>query len=264
MQILLIEDSPDDYFEIKTLLKDYHLLWAQNSDKAIVMANQHNDIKLIIADVTLEKLEKDRLDRYAGINVAAEILAKKTMPVIIMTNHGQEIEYLKKAMEVLDIKSENFFDKEALRTNPWSILKIVEKVIDNYNNKKPLLDSKFLYRKIGISFSDGTRDIRFISASDIAYIIRDTQRRQTKLVFNNGKSEYIDVSMKAICQNICAVHKNFVKLGAGLCVNSNRLVRKNGNSIFIAVDNESHPVRLQLVGTGGADLKFEHIWITTG
>lgn len=271
MKILLIEDNAADKLQIEALLKDYHLLWAQNSEIAMELAKKHNDIKLVIADVTLQKSEEDKKDPYAGMTVAAKIRYKNRIPVIVMTHHGREKEYMDKAKEILDIPLEWFFDKETeLTHNSLKILTIVENIVEEYSNEKSLDDIKFSYRKIGINFKEGDgRNTSFISASEIAYITRtkktkNNEKSYTQFVFVNGEAKTIDIPLKTVCEKICTVHKNFVKLGAGLCVNSDRLVKRNGTSIWIKIDNEEKPKHLTLSDGGVNDLKLEHVWITTG
>ncbi len=247
-KIFVLEDDTFQFNRIKdTVEKDgFECVRAENSEKAIELLKTEA-FDLGILDVELDE------DKANGFTIAQKIQAQKLMPIIFLTNHYDNIAYLKKANE-LGVPTKYFLERERLN-NPQAFSDMLYEAIEGFQYPvTPLQFVAYSNRKIGIKIDK--EHYQFFTKDEIICLSAD--RGYTYIYFTNRPKILVTTHLGKIATQIQRTYYNFMKLGQSHFVNLEKIISLQGKTLFL--ENE---VSITLSESGIKKLKAANLIIKT-
>ena len=203
--ILVVDDSLDMRMYIKTILKEYNIIEAENGEEAL-KAIKDNSIDLLITDYLMPRMD--------GIELLREIRKEEyVFPIVVITSTNFE----QKKLEMFRLGIDNyvykpFFKEELLnivsRALVYHKTLVKQKETDAESNKNE--DLKAFKKKLETIIYNNVNNFDF-SISDIAVefdISTKTLTRKTKLIYGQTPNQLMIECRLLIAQEIISKNPN--------------------------------------------------------
>ncbi len=247
-KVFVLEDDTLQFNRIRrTISKEgFDCIRAENSTKALELL-ESDSFDLGILDVELDE------DKRNGFNIAQKIMRKKMMPIVFLTNHYDNIKYLKKANE-LGVPTEFFMERERLN-NAKAFIDTIYKAIEGFQYPiTPLQYLAFSNRKIGLKVENGI--YQFFGKEEIICLKADGG--YTYVYFTNRPKMIITTNIGKIATQIQRTYYNFMKLGQSHLVNLEKIKTLEGRVLKLEND-----IAITLSEGGEKKLKAANLIIKT-
>lgn len=222
-KIFVLEDDTLQYQRVRDILEKegFECVRAENIAKAKELLKSEQ-FDLGILDVELDE------DRGNGFTIAHKIQDKKLMPIVFLTNHYDNISYLKKANE-LGVPTKHFMERERLN-NPKAFMDMLYKAMESFQYPiTPLQYLAYSNRKIGIKVDKSV--YHFFNKDEIICLSAD--RGYTYIHFVNRPKLLVTTHLGKITNQIQQTYYNFMKLGQSHLVNLEKIVSLEGRTLFL-------------------------------
>jgi len=247
-KIFVLEDDTFQFNRIKETVEQdgFECVRAENTEKATELLKS-DTFDLGILDVELDQ------DKGNGFTVAQKIQSQKLMPIVFLTNHYDNIAYLKKANE-LGVPTKYFLERERLN-NPQAFTDMLYEAIEGFQYPiTPLQYVAYSNRKIGIKVE--REHYRFFSKDEIICLSAD--RGYTYIHFSNRPKLLVTTHLGKIAGQIQRTYYNFMKLGQSHLVNIEKVISLEGKTLYLEGE-----VSITLSESGIKKLKAANLIIKT-
>jgi DNA-binding LytR/AlgR family response regulator len=247
-RIFILEDDTFQFNRIQaTIAQDgFECVRAESSSKALdLLKNEQFDLGIL--DVELDE------DKNNGFTIAQKIQDKRLMPIIFLTNHYDNIAYLKKANEV-GVPTKYFLQRERLN-NPKAFIDTLYEAIEGFQYPvTPLQYVAFSHRKIGIKVDK--EQYQFFGKDEIVCL--SAERGYTYIHFAHRPKLLVTTNLGKIAAQIQRTYYNFMKLGQSHFVNLEKIIALQGKVLIL-----KHNIRINLSEGGIKKLKAANLIIKT-